>query len=73
MKKEKGYIFKTEKGNAEVIDFVCTVDSYSMDDCHDVYLCKHNNAVIIVKVYWDSWDGSDIPKIDKIINGVGVM
>jgi hypothetical protein len=73
MKKEKGYIFKTKKGNAEVIDYICYVDSHNMNDCYDVYLCKHNNAVVIVKVYWDSWDSSDIPIIDKIIEGVGVM
>lgn len=73
MKKEKGYVFKTEKGDAEVIEHICYVDAIKMDDCYDVYLCKHNNAIAIVKVYWDSWDSSDIPIIDKIIDGVGVM
>ena len=73
MKKEKGYIFKTEKGDAEVIDYICYVDSHKMDDCYAVYLCKYNNAVAIIKVYSDSWDFSDIPILDKIIEGIGVM
>ena len=73
MKKEKGYIFNTEKGDAEVIDYICHVDSCKMDECCDVYLCKYNNAIAIIKVYWDSWDSSDIPTVDKIIKGIGVM
>ena len=73
MKKEKGYIFKTEKGDAEVIEHICYVDSYKMDECHDVYLCKYNNAVAIIKVYSDSWDFSDIPIVNKIIEGIGVI
>jgi coenzyme F420-reducing hydrogenase delta subunit len=73
MKKEKGYIFKTEKGDAKVIDYICYVDSYKMDECYDIYLCKYNNSVAIVKVYCDSWDSSDIPIIDKIIEGIGVL
>lgn len=73
MKKEKGYIFKTEKGDAEVIDYICYVDSYKMEDCYDVYLCKYNNKVAVVKVYSDSYDFSDIPMLDKIIEGIGVL
>lgn len=71
MKKEKGYIFKTDKGDAKVIDYICYVDATRMNECYDVYLCQYNNNVAVVKVYSDDWDFSDIPILDKIINEVG--